>query len=202
MTRRPHECLPDGPTIILDELPPRSWQDTVVPEFSDDCDKVGFYAEWLAKHLMQTTVPVHPWQNELIDQPGMLRQNCCQDGLRNTLYDCEVALEIVEASHAAGETWEAFRDRQYKCFCSQEKTDPNWQGWGFEGEWLCCSSTWKRVGEEWREKIAIPNLPDFPDIPFRVYLLQEIQAQPEMLPEQIVWEFLMGFEFSLNPKTR
>lgn len=192
---KPNPMLPAGPTSVLDDLPPRAWLDTTVPGFPEGCDRFDFYAEWLARHLAGNPIPVHPRQqaflHSAVEEPHPVR-------LSERVKDCLGALEIVEASHAAGETWQAFRERQHRDFLAREKQDPNWPGWVFETEWQCDDGIWEQVGEEWRERTALPELPDYPDIPYRFHLQQEIAARPGEDPEKIVREFLMAFDFSLN----
>jgi hypothetical protein len=167
--------LPTGPTIILDDLPPRSWSDVTVPEIPAGVDHEPFYSGWLTDYLIKNPAPLSKQQKEYVDSLPSDFISCMSEyypeGLAQRFADCEFAIEIVSASNAAGESWEEFSARQKKAWQSQ-----NEDGWDFENEWHCSRWTWERVGAENQlMMIAGPN-PNYPDIPLRAYISLEING--------------------------
>jgi len=138
--------LPTGPTIILDDLPPRGWTDTAVPIFPDGCDRLEFYARWLGEHLATTRSTPHRRQKEFLDSLHVpwseILQNYAEQSLGAQLALAQCALEIVEASHAAGETWEQFQKRQRVAMVEDEE----FKTLDFENEYSCCESKWSALG--------------------------------------------------------
>jgi hypothetical protein len=167
--------LPSGPTIILDDLPPRVCSDVTVPEIPEGVDQMAFYAEWLTDYLIKNPVPLAKYQQEYVDSLPSDYLSFMADhhpeGLGQCYEDNEFALGIVQASHAVGESWEEFSARQKKAWHEHDE-----DGWDFENEWICSRATWERVGAEYQQRmIAGPN-PDYPDIPLRAYISLEIKV--------------------------
>lgn len=190
--------LPTGPTIILDDLPPRGWTDTAVPIFPDGCDRLEFYARWLGEHLATTRSTPHRQQKEFLDSLHVPWSEILQDyeeqSLGAQLALAQYAIQIVEASHAAGETWEQFQKRQRATMAEDEEFKPL----DFENEYSCSESKWIEIGQECQEKSQLPDLPDFPDIPFRLYLALEINLHLEVDSKSITRNFIVSFENSYN----
>jgi hypothetical protein len=95
-----------------------------------------FYADWLTDYLVKNPVPLAKQQQEYVESLPSDFISCMgeyyPEGLAQGFADCEFAIEIVSASHAAGESWEQFSVRQKKAWMEQ-----NEDGWDFENEWHC-----------------------------------------------------------------
>jgi len=172
--------LPTGPTKLADDHLPRSWSDTVVPAISSGTsDPLSFYTVWLVDYLTNKEIPFTPEQEGFFDHRGEWMEwlvEFAPSGLPEYLADTESAVEIIEASHRARETWDEFVRRQREAFQRhQPKLKPGFDG-NFEKEWCCAKTTWAEIGEEVREQQRCHNLPPYRDIPYRAYLSCEIRA--------------------------
>lgn len=191
--------LPTGPTKIADDHVPRSWSDLVVPEIpGGTSDPPAFYIGWLADYLTNKEVPFTPEQQSFFAHRSDWMEwlvEFAPAGLPEYLADTEAAVEIIESSHRAGETWEEFVRRQHDAFL-RENLERGFD-LGFEEEWCCDKMTWKAVGEEVREQQRCHNLPPYRDIPYRAYLSCEIRAmqnrdRAESLLREILGKFPIG----------
>lgn len=180
--------LPTGPTIILEDMPPRSWSDVTVPEIPGGVDRDDFYAEWLADYLLKNPVPLSATQKEYVDSLPNDFRTCMEEyypeGLVQRYDECVVALEIVQASHKAGESWEQFSDRQRKAW------EHDQDGWDYENEWCCSRETWEAIGSEYREMFKVGPVPDNPDIPWRAYISLEINGMDKTSAMNVVKGYL------------
>jgi hypothetical protein len=95
--------LPTGPTIILEELPPRSWSNVTVPEIPEGVDQMPFYAEWLTDYLTKNPLPPSENQREYVDcLPTDFLSFMAEhhpEGLAHLIAECQGPLEIIEASY-------------------------------------------------------------------------------------------------------
>jgi len=190
--------LPTGPTIIVDDLPPRGWLDTETPKFPTDCNRLDFYSRWLADYLASHKVLPHQRQAEYLEglHISWIEQLMNFEGqsLGGEVAVCMGTIELIEASHAHGETWQEFRTRQHLAWRHGDEHHE----FDFENEYCCHECTWIQIGAEWREKMAIDDLANFPDIPYRYYLAQEVRHQLTCNPIGVVRDFLSYFDFDLN----
>ena len=185
--------LPTGPSIIADELPPRSWLDKQIPDFPENCNRLDFYHQWLAQHLATEYIQPNPRQVEYLEGLPNLWAEYVMDldgqSLGYMIEECSDTINLIEASHAHGETWQEFRKRQYVAW----EQSSEYRYYDFESEYCCLECTWKSIGLEWHEKKAIVNLAEFPDIPYRFYLAQEIRHSFAEDPITVVSDFLSHF---------
>ena len=183
------KILPAGPTRILDDMPPRAWSDIVAPVFHEGCDKWDFYCSWLVDHLMNSGIRPHPRQQKFLDTMRLpfidFFAEHYPEGLGVACKDALPAFEIVEASHAAGETWGQFDSRQFASWKNQQSADPQ-VGCGYDTEWRCSRETWEAVGEEWRERQQAGPIPEYPDIPYRTFLSLEIRETLDVVAKTAV----------------
>ncbi len=54
--------LPAGPTIVLEDFPPRAWADIEIPTSPEGVNKRDFYVKWLTDHLFNSAATLAPRQ--------------------------------------------------------------------------------------------------------------------------------------------
>jgi hypothetical protein len=159
-------------------MPPRAWNDTSVPVFPEGCDKLDFYCSWLVDHLMNSEICPSTRQLEFLDAMRLpfidFFAEHYPEGLGVAYKDAMPAFEILEASHASGETWAQFDARQF-AFWKNENVNSTQVGWGYDTEWRCGQRIWEAIGEECRERQQAGPIPEYPDIPYRAFLSFEIR---------------------------
>ena len=92
------------------------------------------------------------------------------EGLAHLIAECQGAMEIIEASYQAKETWEQFDSRQRAAW----KADGH-QG-GYEEEYGCSRSTWENLISSFIERDRCAPKHIYPDIPLRAYISLEIRG--------------------------
>ena len=179
-------------------MPPRAWNDISVPVFPEGCDKLDFYCSWLVDHLMNSEIRPHPRQQEFLDALHLsfidFLAEHYPEGLGVAYNDALQTYEIVEASHAAGETWDQFDARQFAFWKNQQSAEPQ-VGWEYETEWRCIRKTWEAVGDEWSERQQAGLIPEYPDIPYRAFLSLEIRGTLDVADKTaVIAGFLAVFD--------
>lgn len=161
-----------------------------MPEIPARIDRESFYKEWLTDYLIRKPVLLslrqQEWVNTLPQDYSSYIAEYYPEGIAEVYDELQPALEIIEASHAAGETWEQFDKRQRLAWENADKPCD------YENEWSCCSITWEEIGTEYQEMmIAGPN-PDYPDIPLRAYISLEIKGLDREEALQVVKGYLFA----------
>ena len=151
-------------------------------------DQMAFYAEWLTDYLIKNPVPLAKQQHEYVDSLPSDYLSFMADhhpeGLAYLIADCQGAMEIIESSYQAKETWEQFDSRQRAAWKAEGHEG------GFDEEYRCSRDTWENLVVSLVERERHASIPDFQDIPFRAYISLEIKGREREGALDAVSEYL------------
>lgn len=174
---------------MLEDHPPRHFCDLSVPSRADGTpinrDATGedytIYVHWLADHLYETDLPLHPrqlaWALESDNREpshGIFKiSEEASFGLWN--------LEYVEQAFADGGTWEDEMAEARRTWEAAWPSPEDHEDHPVE-EYLITRNVWDRIGEEWMEKPVYHHA----DIPYRSLLARLLKRIPDR--ERRIWE--------------